>query len=247
MNEQSVEQDLRAISGKRIYFGHQSVGENILEGIGDLVRAGKDAHLNMVEIGKQSIPAGPFFAESRIGRNGDPDSKCKSFTGKVGDLAADSLDLAVMKFCYVDFTKDTDVKSLFALYRATIDSLRAKAPGVRFVHVTAPLTVPAPGWKKLLKRALGRPETSVMDNAKRNEYNDLLRQSFKGEPMFDLAAVESTFPDGSRKEISYEGKTVYTLIGELSDDGAHLNRKGRDRAAKEFVHVLAAVSTPASR
>jgi hypothetical protein len=247
MNGQAIERDLNVIGGKRIFFGHQSVGENILEGIGDLVKAGKDVRLNMVEMGKGRIEKGPFFAESRIGKNGKPDTKCEAFTGRVRELLKDSLDLAVMKLCYVDFRKETDVKSVFAHYRETIDSLRLSAPGVTFVHVTVPLTVRTPGWKRLLKKVLGKEETSEIDNLRRNEYNDILRQYYKAEPLFDLAALESTFPDGSREEFSHEGRNVYTLIGELSDDGAHLNRKGRDIAAREFVRVLAAASGPNAR
>lgn len=247
MDQQAIERDLSVIGGKRIFFGHQSVGENILDGIGDLVKAGKDVRLNMVEIGKGRVETGPFFAESRIGKNGKPDTKCGAFSSRVRELLKDSLDLAVMKLCYVDFKRETDVNSLFAHYRGTIDSLRLSAPGVTFVHVTVPLTVRTPGWKRLLKKALGREETSEIDNVRRNEYNDILRQYYKAEPLFDLAALESTFPDGSREDFSYEGRTIYTLIGELSDDGAHLNRKGRDIAAREFVRVLAAASGPGAR
>jgi hypothetical protein len=247
MNEQAIERDLNVISGKRIFFGHQSVGENILEGIGDLAKAVKDVHVNIVDIGKGRIEPGPFFAESRIGKNGKPDTKCEAFGSRVRELLQDSLDVAVMKLCYVDFTRETDVKTLFALYRETIDSLQAMTPALTFVHVTVPLTARTPGWKKLLKKVLGREDASDIENARRNEYNDLLRQYYNAKPLFDLATLESTYPDGSREEFSYQGRTIYTLIGELSDDGAHLNREGRDIAAREFVRVLAAASGPEAR
>ena len=240
MNDSVLAHDLKEIGGLKIYFGHQSVGVNILEGIRDLQRGGADARLNMVNLHDRPVPAGPFFAESLIGKNGKPDTKCDAFSKRVADLARDSLDIAFMKFCYVDFKKDTDVHAVLTSYQSMVDSLRKKAPHVTLVHVTVPLTVRTAGWKKIVKRVLGREEASDIENAKRNEFNEMLRQQYRNEPVFDLAAVESTYPDGARESFSSNGTTVYALISGFSDDGAHLNKTGRDVAARELIHLLAA-------
>ena len=239
MNDGVIAHDLKAIGGMKIYFGHQSVGVNILDGIRDLQSGRPDARLNMVNLGERPVPSGPYFAESLVGKNGKPGTKCEAFGKHVAELAPDSLDIALMKFCYVDFKKDTDVPAVLAIYRSMVDSLRAKAPHVTFVHVTVPLTVRTAGWKKILKRVLGREETSDIENAKRNEFNEMLRQQYRSEPVFDLAAVESTYPDGTREYFSANGKPVYTLIGGFTDDGSHLNKAGRDVAAGVLVHLLA--------
>ena len=151
-------------------------------------------------------------------------------------------DIAAMKFCYVDFKKETQIDSLFSYYRAMVDSLRAKAPGVTIVHVTVPLTVRTPGWKKFVKKLLAKEESSDILNSRRCEFNEMVRRQYNGEPIFDLEVVESTHPDGSREEFLFEGKPVYALIDELSDDGAHLNETGRTLAAREFLKTLAAAA-----
>jgi hypothetical protein len=240
MNDGEIAHDLKEIGGMRIYFGHQSVGENILDGIRDLQSGRPDERLNLVNLRDHPVPSGPYFAESIVGKNGKPDTKCDAFGKHVAELAADSLDIALMKFCYVDFKKDTDVPAVLAIYRSMVDSLRKKAPHVTFVHVTVPLTVRTAGWKKILKRVLGREEASDIENAKRNEFNEMLRLQYGSEPVFDLAAVESTYPDGAREYFSVNGKPVYTLISGFTDDGSHLNKAGRDIAARELVHLLAA-------
>jgi hypothetical protein len=242
MNDEVIAHDLKEIGGMKIYFGHQSVGANILDGIRDLQSGRTDVRLNMVNLGDRPVLSGPYFAESLVGKNGKPDSKCDAFGKHVEELARDSLDVALLKFCYVDFKKGTDVPAVLAIYRSMVDSLRKKAPHVTFVHVTVPLTVRTAGWKKILKRVLGREETSDIENGKRNEFNEMLRRQYSGEPVFDLAAIESTYPDGARENFSVNGKPVYTLIRGFTDDGAHLNKAGRDVAARELVHLLAASS-----
>lgn len=239
MNDQTLEQDLKAIRGKRIFFGHQSVGGNIIEGIRDLTAGRSDVNVNIVDLAKTPRPAGPYFGELRIGKNSHPATKCDAFSRTVQDLLGDSLDIAVMKFCYVDFDGTTQPGLVFSNYRSMIDSLKRLAPGVTFVHATVPLTVRTPGWKKLLKRILGRGESSDLLNGKRQEFNELLRKQYQNEGVFDLASVESTYPDGSREEFMHDGSTAYSLIPALSDDGAHLNRAGRDVAARELVRSLA--------
>ena len=54
--------------------------------------------------------------------------------------AAAGVDIALVKFCYVDFDAGTDVPALFAAYQATLASLEGRYPRTTFVHVTAPLT-----------------------------------------------------------------------------------------------------------
>ena len=239
MDDSALLRDFGAIQGKRILFGHQSVGGNIIDGLRDLTKGRTEVRFTIVDLEKTPRPSGLYFGEIRIGKNGDPGSKCDAFTRTVDALLGDSLEIALMKFCYVDFDRGTEVNTMFSNYAATIDSLRHRAPGVTFVHATVPLTVRTPGWKKFLKRVLGKDESSDVLNQKRQEFNELLRRRYGSEPLFDLAAVESTYPDGSREEFTRDGTTAYALIGALSDDGAHLNKAGRDAAARELVRVLA--------
>ena len=240
-DDANLRADLERVAQRRIFFGHQSIGVNILEGIGLLSQmAGVPIHIKEVKTAsevKQAMIGQTFLAE-----NGYPFKKLKSFEDAM-DPKPIGLDVALMKFCFVDFTAETDVKTLFASYRSTIDALRAKNPGVTFVHVTAPLTVVGGGLKAKVKYFFGyAPLYGTLENMRREEYNTLLRQTYKGrEPIFDLAQVESTTSDGVAETVKWKGKVVPVLIPAYSSDGAHLSTAGKLRAARELISVLAAI------
>ena len=239
MDNQNLRNELDALRSKRIFFGHQSVGANVVTGLKDLLSTVPDVHLNMVSLTDSAFPSGPVFVDTYIGENSQPKTKCDAFTSRVTELSA-SFDLALMKFCYIDLTEGTDVEDLFTYYRDTIQELKRRCPNVKLVHVTVPLTRRGASWKVLVKKLLGRIEYNDIANLKREEFNRLLVHFYKDEPVFDLASIESTFPDGTRNSFSQEGKTGYSLIDEYADDGDHLGPLGRELAARELVHTLAA-------
>src|SRR5204863_1937123 len=105
-----------------------------------------------------------------IAENGDPLRKLQSFEQALARQPM-PVDIALMKFCYVDFTADTDAHALFARYRETIGRLRARYPGTIFVHVTAPLTAQPAGATAWLKRLLGRAPYGTVANLRRAESN----------------------------------------------------------------------------
>ena len=213
-----------AAAEPRIYFGHQSVGANILQGV--------------KELGVSLSIKDEFLAE-----NGDPLRKLQNFMAAVGE--GSRFDIALVKFCYVDVNADTDARALFERYRATLAELRAKNPRTVFVHATLPLTTVQSGPKALAKRLLGRAPYGTIENVRRQEYNKLLRTTYAGrEPIFDLARVESIAPDGSMVTVSWNGVTAPAMSPAYTDDGGHLNARGRALAAQEFVTVLASASRP---
>jgi hypothetical protein len=231
--------ELDEIARRRIYFGHQSVGLNLIEGMTQLARSA-GAPLRVVAVDRVgALPPGTF-AHGPVPENGNPGLKIQSFERALS--GATDLDIAFVKFCYVDFRDSTDVRELFARYQATIAALKAKHPRTTFLHVTVPLTTIQGGAKALVKRALGRPPAGVLENVRREEYNALLRQAVQGkEPLFDLARIESTWPDGRRETFDWKGRSVPALVPSYTDDGGHLNRAGELRAARELVSVLASV------
>jgi lysophospholipase L1-like esterase len=75
------------------------------------------------------------------------------------------------------------------------------------------------------------------DNMKRSIFNRMLKEKY-GSRVFDLAGVESTYPDGAKAEFSKNnGKFAY-LIPAYSDDGGHLNKLGKQRIAEELIRFL---------
>jgi acyl carrier protein len=233
-----------ALASRRVFFGHQSVGENVVEGISELARGDPALGIRVVE-GAGALRGGEgAFGHARIGRNGEPGLKSDEFARLVESAAGESLDIAFHKYCYADIGADTDVEAVFEHYRRTMARLRAERPGVVFVHVTVPLTRVQSGPRALVKRLLGRTPGRFDSNRARERFNDLMRRTYAGtEPLFDLAAAESTHPDGRPETFRFGGQSLRALVPSYTDDGSHLNALGRRRVAGELLVVLARIAS----
>lgn len=236
-----LEHDLQTVAAARILLGHQSVGRDLLAGLEDLA-AEHGVPLRVVEIDGVPTDAAPGIFHSNIGRNGDPDSKCEVFARLLDRPERPHYDLAMMKFCYVDLGRDTplEVAAMLERYTATVAEIERVRPDVRLVHVTLPLKSDPPGIKTRLKRLLGMSTHRDADNVLRNAYNEALRDRFADRPLFDLAAVEATLPDGTRSSFRHDGDEIPTLAARYTHDGGHLNAEGRRVAAIAFVRTMAA-------
>ncbi|HET6272533.1 MAG TPA: hypothetical protein VFG32_06095 [Bacteroidota bacterium] len=242
MNDQTLSEDLRLLVNKRIFFGHQSVGVDIMQGIRELCQEADSARLNVVALADTVTPSGKaFFAEGYVGKNSEPNSKCDAFDNVVANLVKDSLDIALMKFCYVDIKAHTNIEEMFNYYVNTMEGLKERFPGVTFVHVTVPVTERSAAWRRLAKWVIGKEDVWDVASVKRTEFNDLVLQRYKEETIFDLAAIESTFPDGTRKSFEYGGKVAYSLISDYTRDGGHLNALGRRVVARQLIRTLAGI------
>lgn len=163
------------LTQKKILFSHQSVGENILQGI-------------------EEIKPDQFILDNLrqelVGKNGYPFMKFIHFSTLLNSKNRD-IQIALMKLCFVDFTEDTNVELLFQRYKTTITILKEMYPDIVFAHITTPLTT-NPSWlKSTVKKLMGKSNL----NEKRGEYNRLLIQEYaKIDPIFDLATIET---DGS--------------------------------------------------
>ena len=238
--DHTLASDLASLAGARIFFAHQSVGENILEGLRELVRgAGHD--IPIVDVGTAGPLPQACVLHARIGQNERPLTKCADFRRLVDGELAESIDIALLKFCYIDINGETDVEGLFDVYRTTLDELSRRRPGTTFVPVTAPIRHVPGGPGVWARELLGRPNHSKIANRKRHAFNDLLRRTYADRPVFDIAASESTYADGRRERFSYDGVACDNLITAYTDDGGHLNARGRAMVARDLVRCLAEV------
>jgi hypothetical protein len=239
-SDSTLRAELERLGQRRIFFGHQSVGTNLLDGIAQLA-AESGVSLRIVLAHTAGNVERATFGHTFLAENGKPMLKFQSFEQAMGPRDA-GIDVAFMKLCYVDFGADTDAAVLFARYQAMIDRLRKTSPGTIFVHLTVPLTRVQAGVKALVKRLLGRPPYGVLENLRREEYNSLLRGAYEGrEPIFDLARVESTALDRVAVTAPWNGNAVPAMDPEYTDDGGHLNALGRRRAARALIAVLAGI------
>lgn len=237
---------LARLSERTIYFGHQSVGYNVLEGIRDILREDPQPKWNIVETRDLGELNPPFFAHSTIGRNGQPASKLDDFSTILRGRAPAGTDVAFMKFCFVDFTPQTDVKDLFRAYSDTFTTLKSSFPRTTFVHLTVPLTGSPSGFKWVMrnavKRLVGRNVQNYEDNRTINRFNELVRSTYRGkEPVFDLALLESTHADGTQEVMRDAGEEIRSMASEYTFDGGHLNEAGRRMVAAELLEFLAAL------
>jgi hypothetical protein len=237
LNQVTPEQWKR-LEASRIFFGHQSVGDNVIEGVQKLL-AGSPGVLRVVETADPGLMTEPGLYHARIGRNGAPSTKLEAFVSIVGEMRGAGT--AVLKYCYVDVTTETDAAALFGGYRAGVEALKASRPGITVLHVTLPLLADRGALQHAAAVVRGKP-TYRQVNLIREQYNDMLRQTYGGrEPIFDLAGLESTKPDGSRATVRYRGKAVPVLASEWTHDGGHLNEAGRLRMAGFFLATLASL------
>ena len=73
----------------------------------------------------------------------------------------------------------------------------------------------------------------------RQIYNEMIIEKYSGiDPIFDIAAIESTYPDGRRSSFTRKGKVYYTLIPDYTNDGGHLNDLGKSIVAEKLLLFL---------
>jgi hypothetical protein len=237
--------DLKAISSARVYFGHQSVGANIMAGLEDLQLQLGQPGIRIGELGALEPADGQgILLHTKVGENEKPGSKCQDFRRILDQQLQGRVDVALFKFCYVDFSDTSDVNEIFATYASTLDDLKQRYPDIVFLHVTAPLRTVDRGPGVWVREMLGRRNRTKLANVSRNEFNRRLKERYGGDPIFDLAATMSTYPDGRRESFKMDDGVYFSLVPAYTDDGGHLNGVGRTYAAAALVHSIAGALPP---
>lgn len=237
---QISESQWQALGKKRVVFGHQSVGYNILKGIEQLTaQDGVKVAINK----QRSAPTENGISHFNIGENGDPKSKINDFAAAINAGAAQGVDVAMMKLCYEDFNANTDAKQLAKDYIDSLESLAQRYPNTRFVAVTAPLMAVQTGPKAWIKRLIGKQPNGTVDNVRRGEFNTLLREQYLADNrLFDLAKFE-TQATGTSCMAQVDGKNVEALCPEITSDGGHLNELGQRVLGTELVNFISTLPT----
>jgi hypothetical protein len=230
-----------ALAGKRIFFGHQSVGINLLDGIREITASRPTITLTIAETrDPRAFGGGGVLGHAKVGKNRQPALKISDFRSVIDGPVGERLDIAILKLCYVDVMADADVEGLARQYIDMIKAERQARPAVRFVAMTIPLTSVRSGLKESVMARLGRGATDFQDNAARHRLNEILRGALT-EPgaLFDLAAAESTYPDGRLNVVSRDGMSVPAMIPDYTDDGGHLGAVGRKAVCQRLLAFLA--------
>ena len=236
---EDVRQALQIIKEHCFLFGHHSVGENILDGMRTLAKeTGVDLKIKKTDA--VSLSAKINLVDFSPGKNTNPKSKIDGFVEQIVELNKEFIpELAFLKFCYIDFPPEVNVRDLMEYYKEKMEILKKLNQEIKFAHFTVPLTIRPTGLKSRIKRLLGLQVWGDASNISRATFNNLLFETFPEGPIFDLARIESTRLDGSRAEFTHKGNVYYYLAPELTNDGGHLNALGRRVVASELTLFLA--------
>jgi len=229
--------ELQPFATTTVFFGHQSVGANVLEGLAAL--DGVDAAgIRIIESTDAGSVAPGTVAHAYIGVNGAPQSKLDAFVELMDSGMAEAVDFALLKLCYVDIDAHTDVAAVLAAYTDTIAGLQARHPETTFLYATVPLAT-ARDLKATVKSWLGRDAgMGPEDNVARQQFNAALREQFADTGLlFDIAAVESGM-DQSASARTHNGADYYVLDDSFAADPGHLNADGARAAAAELVRTI---------
>ena len=109
------------LAKKKIYFGHQSVGFNIIEGIKLVEQEHPEIKLHIVE-GRSLVGKNGVLLHSRIGENTKPETKINDFVNVIDHELGVTPDAAALKFCYVDANDKVDVRKVFADYKRPLQN-----------------------------------------------------------------------------------------------------------------------------
>jgi hypothetical protein len=223
----------------RLFFAHQSVGQNLLDGVAAL-SGGEKQRLGVVPLlGLDRDQAVAAWVDLPVGKNGDPKGKVDAFVAAFAQHPKLEPQLALLKFCYVDFQPATDVDELFRYYERALRELEIRYPATVFGHVTVPLTLHPTELKWRLFRLLGRSVWEDEANVKRQAFNRRLQAAFSSDRIFDLAGAEALGPDGRVERFEHEGQPYYALDPRYAEDEGHLNSLGQRVLGTAFIRFVA--------
>lgn len=236
---------LKNLQGKRVFFGHQSVGNNIISGLDSLIiRNSELSFIKIVDYDKfmdlnVTDDTTFYLIHAPVGKNGNPGSKLQDFEIKLESIQ--HINAAFLKFCFVDVTEETDVKLLYNNYIESISLLQSKYKNIDFAYFTIPLITKRNIFIRVLKKIYTLVTRNPDNSIKRNEFNSLLRNT-NNIKLFDIAYLESSADDNSVK------KNNEFLLKRYASDPGHLNEIGSEKVANHLLvflsNILSEYKTP---
>lgn len=249
-NPTDIEMLTRAAQA-RIFFGHQSVGNNIVGGIAAAYTAAGLPTPRVIDTRTAPADANPVFMENGIAENYEPIDKIDDFAAIMNGAMSSEVDVAFMKLCYVDVdasSSENDPDILFAHYQSVLASLEAAHPNVLFLHLGMPVRTDgnavevAPSAISNVTGNLGIAPDSLPTWMKRERYNSFMRANYGSTGRhWDLAARESAVGNGNVLARLYNSTYyVHTMNPAYASDGAHLNATGAQYMATELMKFIGA-------
>lgn len=214
------------LADQKVYFGHQSVGYNIIDGM-QLWEDESGIALSKAFSRDFSSESETSFVHFKIGTNKEPHAKIDDFVALMEQIPEEEKAIAFFKFCFADFYEDTDVDDLFAYFSEKMLYLKDKHTNINFLVSTVPAMAVQKGWRGFAKKILGRAPYGYLQNISLSEFNQKVLTEFSGVlPVFDLAGIEVTRPDGSMETFTHKGSEHPCIPDYYTSDYGHLNDFG---------------------
>ena len=247
----------RDITQLYMFFGHNSVGGEIVDGLGSVVQ-----NLRIISHSRSLISSNgaAYFNQNGsrqpgllnvstydLYRNyGQARQSVELFVEQVrfiingnATIPGQRLDIVFLKFCFYAFYDMTDEQAdlLFDYYATQMDALQSQYPELIVVHFTQTI------------RPCGNFQNIYDANTRSMHYRSrmLERYGHTGR-VFDLALIEATAPNGQVNHCSYRDNAGNPVLGlyqsyapsSTSNDG-HLSTAGRQAVARRLADFLANV------
>lgn len=232
----------------RLFFGHQSVGSDVLHGVREQAGARAVPLITLTSSQEPAAAQADTVLHAKLGTNGDPASKLAAFESTLSAGIATQVDCAMFKLCYVDITTRAAAEATWQEYATAMERIESTYPLLRVLHCTVPLRALPSGVYATLRRVFGHRHAELDRNRAREAFNDRLRARFPQERLFDLALAESRRSNGER---CIGSERVPGLVPAYTHDGGHLNMLGRRVMANAFLdffdslkHARAAAPSP---
>lgn len=212
---------LRRAQGLKILFAHQSVGFDVIRGLGSLGKEERYKVSIQPQIKANWFGRNAGIGEYFAGRNGDASGKIQEFAKRVRDEFGSCVDVAVFKLCYADLTERSDPDAIFEEWKKEMEGLETAFPKVKFVWMTVP--VPQP-------ERCGDKRTAI---------NDRIREYVKDKKktLLDIADIESHDEKGNH--LTHAGGAEKLVASYARDPGGHLNDEGAKRVGRAWWFLMA--------
>lgn len=219
---------VRTALSKRTFFGHQSIGAQVLKGVTEYAQDAGAGRPTYPDPESGSLPtSGGFLAQSYVGENGDPLAKLAEFDKILRSGVGNRIDVAVIKLCYADIRSGDDPAAVFQAYKQTLSALERDYPRVTFLYATEPVVM--------------ANNSDGPNNVPRAVFNNLMRTEYaKTGRLWDVAAIESSTTAGRVVTGTYQGKVVAALNPEFaSADQRHITGPGPKAVAGPLLELIA--------
>ena len=147
---------LNKLSEKRIFFGHRSVGNNILQGIDDILTQYPGINLKILKYEEVKSSKDNGIIHAWIDQNGSPQSIAEDYTRMVEKLPGKEMDFALIRFTPWYGKKDMD--EILKDYTIAIEQLKQRHSKTVFIHGTFPLNHSKTSFKTWIKKLTGKKE-----------------------------------------------------------------------------------------